>query len=158
MILLALSLDPDKIDFMEMDEELVEVFIEEITELKGELEAIVAKLQGSVARPESFTHYAQIIDRIYGTATTMGFIEIGNYLGEVRNICRQCGSSNIPRAFPEVFKIIRSCTENIDDMKSSLTCESQLKLFLGKIRVDLLKVNKINEDIFKFSSDAKTSI
>jgi hypothetical protein len=88
-----------------MDQELVEIFTEEIGELKGELTPIVESLKLNNQQPELFKNFSQIVDRIYGTATTMGFAEIGEYLGAVRNLARKASTSNIPRGMQAVFKI-----------------------------------------------------
>lgn len=74
---------------MEMDQELFEAFIEEVTALKKELGSIQESLSSDLSDPKKFLDFAQIIDRIYGTALTMGLNDVGEYLGVIRNTCRK---------------------------------------------------------------------
>lgn len=141
---------------MEIDNELLEIFIEEVGELKAELSPILENLKSNAQQPQLFLDFSQIIDRIYGTATTMGFIELGEYLGVVRNITRKCGNSKVPRAMPEVLKIAKTCMEEFDTIQSSLTNPNELKILLGKMKLEMNRAKKIETEIFAFSKDAKT--
>jgi hypothetical protein len=86
----------------------------------------------------------------------MGFIELGEYLGVVRNITRKCGNAKIPRAMPEVLKIARVCMEEFDTLQSSLTNPDQTKILLDRMRTEMSRATRIEKDIFAFSKDAKT--
>ncbi len=139
-----------------MDDELVEMFIEEVGQLKGELTPIFESLKTNNQQPELFTNFAQIIDRIYGTATTMGFDEIGEYLGAIRNLARKTASSNVPRGMQEVFKMLKTCMEHFDTMQSSLTNPTELTALITKMKLEMKKADKIEKEIFAFSKKAKT--
>jgi chemotaxis protein histidine kinase CheA len=141
---------------MEIDNELLDIFVEEVGELKLELTPTLVSLNANPQQPELFLTFSQVIDRIYGTATTMGFIELGEYLGVVRNITRKCGNAKIPRAMPEVLKIARGCMEEFDTLQSSLKSPDQTKVLLGRMRVEMNRATKIENEIFAYSKDAKT--
>lgn len=141
---------------MEMDSELIEIFTEELSELKLELAPIVEKIIANNQQPELFTDFAQIIDRVYGTAMTMGFNEIASYLGMVRNISRKCGTSKVPRAMPEVSKIVQNCFNNFDALKESIKGPDELKAFISNIILDIKRAKKIEDEIFAFSKTAET--
>ncbi len=139
-----------------MDQELVEIFNEEIGQLKEELTPILEDLKKNSQQQDLFKNFSQIIDRIYGTATTLGFIEIGDYLGNVRNLSRKASSSNIPRGMLEVFKIAKTCMENFELMQDSLISPDAAKELSAKLQFETKKINKIENEIFSFSKDAKT--
>jgi len=143
---------------MEIDKELLEIFTDEIGELKGELTPIFDKLKTNVQQPQLFLDFEQIIDRIYGTALTMGFTDVGNYLGLIRNMSRKCGSSKVPRAMAEVFKLLKVCMENFDSLGSSLSNPVEHKALLVKFDLEKRKAAKIDREIFAFSKDAKTTL
>lgn len=139
-----------------MDQELIEIFVDEVGELKGELNPIYENLRSNSQQPVLYKDFSQIIDRIYGTATTMGFSEIGAYLGAVRNISRKAASSNIPRGMQEVSKILRNCMDNFDVMQQSLGSPESTKEFSSKLTLEIKKVDKIDNEIFSFSKEAKS--
>ena len=141
-----------------MDQELVEIFIEEMGQLKTELSPILEKLKVDNQQPELFSNFAQIVDRIFGTATTMGFTEIGEYLGAVKNISRKTVTANIPRGMQEVFKILRTCMEYFEIMQDSLISPDAAKELSLKLKLEIKKIAKIDKEIFSFSKDATTII
>lgn len=143
---------------MEIDKELLDMFTDELGQLKGELTPIVESLSTNAQQPELFTNFAQIIDRIYGTATTMGFDEIGEYTGAVRNMTRKTGTSKVPRAMPEVLKVMKNCMEHFDTMQTSLEDPAQLQVLKTKMKLEMSRCEKIDSTIFAFSKAAKTVI
>jgi chemotaxis protein histidine kinase CheA len=141
-----------------MDQELINIFNDEIGELKTELVPILEELKSNNQQQELFKNFAQIIDRIYGTATTMGFDEIGAYLGLVRNLSRKASSSNIPRGMTEVFKIAKNCSDNFPLMQKSLRSSEAAKELSKILTFETKKMNNIEKEIFSFSKEAKSSL
>jgi len=139
---------------MELDNEMIEIFIEEVGELKTELTPIYESLKKNPQQPELFTSFAQIIDRIYGTATTMGFVDVGNYLGAVRNVSRKCGTSQIPRGMVAVSKVVKNCMENFDTLQASLKNPGELNTLKSQMDFEIKKITKIETDIFSFCDEA----
>ncbi len=139
---------------MEIDNELIEMFTDELNQLKVELTPIVESLQTNPQQPEQFINFAQIIDRIYGTATTMGLEEIGAYTGAVRNMTRKTGTSKVPRAMTEVLKLVKNCMENLDQMQTGIQSPDQAKILNAKMKLEITRCTKIDETIFAFSKDA----
>lgn len=142
----------------EMDQELVDIFIEEVGQLKNELIPILEELKKNNQQPDLFNSFAQIVDRIYGTATTMGFTSIGEYLGAVRNISRKAVTAKSPRGLQEVFKILRTCNEYFELMQESLSCDVAAKELSLKLKLEIKKMEKMEKEIFSFSRDAKTML
>jgi chemotaxis protein histidine kinase CheA len=141
-----------------MDQELIEIFTDEIGELKKKLNPILESLKKNNQQPELFKDFSQVIDRIYGTATTMGFTEIGSYLGSVRNLSRKASTSNIPIGMQATFKISRTCMDNFDTIQESLSNTLAAKELTEIVKLENKKMQKIENEIFSFSKDATTSI
>lgn len=98
------------------------------------------------------------IDRIYGTATTMGFNDIDKYTGVVRNMACKTGSSKVPRAMQEVLKVMKNCMENFDSMQTSLDNPTELNALKTKMKLEISRCRKIDETIFAYIKDAKTTL
>lgn len=143
---------------MEVDPEILEAFIEEMVSLKADLSEAVESLKENNNQPEQFTKYAQVIDRIYGTALTLGFDKVGQYTGILRDICRKTGSSKIPRAYQPVAKMLIRSMDYYDKLIQSLNDPTALDKIRHELEFETKKAQKLDNDIFAFSKDAKTTI
>lgn len=79
---------------MEQDPEMLEAFKEEILVIKNELQPIVEGLKASYDKGEPFEKFGQVIDRIYGTASTLGFMEMANYCRTIKSVSYKCSQSD----------------------------------------------------------------
>jgi hypothetical protein len=79
---------------MEQDPEMLAAFEEEILMIKNELQPLVATLKTQYDKGELFEKFGQVIDRIYGTASTMGFMEMASYCRAVKSISYKCSQSD----------------------------------------------------------------
>lgn len=143
---------------MKIDNEMLEIFVDEMGELKYELLPVYERLKIDKQQPELFLKFSQVVDRIYGTATTMGFKELGEYFGAVRNTCRKCGNSKIPRAMPEVFKVVKNCMDDFDNFRDAFQNQQKLPALMTKIKNEIIKIEKLDKEIFDFTKSAKTII
>ena len=71
---------------------------------------------------------------------------------------RKTGTFKIPRAMPEVLKVMKNCMENFDTMQTSLESPAELKVLKTKMKLVMSRCAKIDETIFAFSKDTKTVI
>ncbi len=141
---------------MELDQEMMRELMNEAKAIQDELIPLVDKLKENPNQSDVLLVISNIIDRIYGTAMTLGLKEIGGYTGVVKNITRQCAAANIPRAYPEVFKIVENCVKNFDYLVGSIQDTKMRQKFLQKSIIDMKRAKKIEEEIFAFSKDANT--
>ena len=68
-------------------DELLEDFIIEIQDLKAKMSITISKLIECKLQDKSlFEKFGQNVDRIYGTAMTLGHIEIGEYTKAMKDV------------------------------------------------------------------------
>lgn len=142
---------------MDDDRELLQSFIEEITTLNVEILQVLKALSEDINQPEEFLKFSNIIDRIYGTALTLGYDDLGKYCGELKQITRLTGNTGIPRARQPVMKIMLNYTTNFKLLKESIEDTQKSEEFNSAIKIDLIKIKRMETDIFKYA-DTKNSI
>jgi len=136
---------------MMMDEEILDTFADEVASLKPKLTAAVQALQNNINQPEEFMNFAQVIDGIYGTAMTLGFIEMGEYTGILREMCRKCGATHYPRAMTAVLKMMVRCLERFDELNASIKNPAKLIEINKQITTETTKAKILVKEIFEFS-------
>jgi chemotaxis protein histidine kinase CheA len=145
------------VGIMDTDKELLESFIDEITELNVEILQVLKTLSVDLNQPEEFLNFSNIIDRIYGTALTLGYDDLGKYCGELKTIARLTGNSGIPRAFQPVMRMMLNYTTHFKLLKESIEYPEKAAAFNTAIKVDLKKIEKMHTEIFVYT-DKKNSI
>ena len=141
-----------------MDQELLEAFLSEITELNAEILTILKSLAGDINQPEEFLKFSNIIDRIYGTAATLGFDVLAKYCGELKTVTRLTGNSNVPRARQPVMKLMLSYTTHFGILKDTVSDPSKAKEFENAIKIDLKKMENLHNEIFRFVEEKESLI
>lgn len=134
------------------DPEIIEAFKAEIVQIKAELVDVAKALEGNVNQPELFLKFAQIIDRIYGTALTLGFKNIGAYAGVMKSVCQKCGNTKIQRSMPPVFKMVKRCIENFDAIIASISRPAAFDKIQKEIELETKRAHVLDKDIFSYSS------
>ncbi len=136
---------------IETDPELLEAFQEEISTIRKELDPIVKNLSEKYDQPDLFLTFSQIIDRIYGTAMTMGFKELGEYTGVLRNICRKCGHAKFPVAMLETTKMLKRCMENFDTLEKSIKDPEKMSELMKIVAIDFKRAKALEEKVLSFA-------
>lgn len=83
-----------EISTMILDKEMQDEFVKEVKQIKAELQVTVDKLTANWKQPTLYAEYGQKIDRIYGTAATLGFMEFANYTKAMKDMCYMCSNSS----------------------------------------------------------------
>lgn len=143
---------------MEHDKELLESFIEEITSLNQEILLVLKALTEDINQPSEFLKFSNIIDRIYGTALTLGFKDLGNYCGELKAITRMTGNAEVPRAMPPVMKLMMNYTTHFKLLKESVENPKRVHQFNEAIKIDLKKIENLHKDVFAYTKGDASKI
>jgi chemotaxis protein histidine kinase CheA len=78
-----------------MDRELIDEFVSEMKLLQVDLKrAIKMIIVSKMQEPRAYENYGQVIDRIYGTATTLGMMELGEYTKALKDISYMAANSD----------------------------------------------------------------
>ncbi len=140
----------------QIDPELLNDLITEMKALTGELMPVVASLKTNPDQPALFENFGQIIDRIYGTAATVGLKELASYCGSLKKICYECGRVKNKQANARVLKLLETYLALASDLVGALASPEKAKNVNYAIHLEEQKAKKIHEDIFKFLKPATT--
>ncbi|MFA6236307.1 MAG: hypothetical protein WC635_03180 [Bacteriovorax sp.] len=99
---------------MNEQDELIEDFIAEIKTLHIDLKVIVTKLDSPKMEKALFEKFGQMVDRIYGTAMTLGYTEIGKYLLAIKNISYLSSQSDRELGQKKALRMMMDCVDNIE--------------------------------------------
>jgi chemotaxis protein histidine kinase CheA len=143
---------------MELDQELLDIFFEEVDQLKSELTIIAESLKQNNQQEELYLNFSQIVDRIYGTAVTMGLDEIGQYLGVIKVTSRKCGLAKIPRAFHPVSNLVSNCIFLMSKFQETLTDPQKASILYRQLDLEIKKADVLEKQIFAFVKGLSTTL
>jgi chemotaxis protein histidine kinase CheA len=104
-----------------MDKELLQVFVDEMNELQPQLkQAIKGIIQTKMQDPHYYETYGQIIDRIYGTAMTMGMTELGEFTKTLKDISYMASNSDNEKGKEKAGRLMIEGIELFKDMVASI--------------------------------------
>lgn len=118
--------------------ELVNDFIAEVKTLHLELKAILAaQLKTPKMDKALFEKFGQLIDRIYGTATTLGYAEIGKYLYAVKSVSYLSSQCDREVGQKKALRMMMDCVDYIEKIHMHINSKDEMKhlyrLFVGEI-------------------------
>lgn len=118
--------------------DLTDDFVAEIKSIHIELKVIVnTQLKSPKMDKALFEKFGQLIDRIYGTAMTLGYVEIGKYLLAIKNISYLSSQSDREVGQKKALRMMMECVDNIEKICASIYKKDELKslsrLFAGEI-------------------------
>lgn len=132
------------------DPELLESLKEEMHLLSGELAPVVAVLQADPDHPELYEKFAQIIDRVYGTAATFGLKELASYCGTLKKTCLETAKANNPRANARVVRLMEAYLANLSDLIRGITDPEVAKKVNYAIHLEEGRAKSIHDEILQF--------
>lgn len=136
---------------MQLDAELVKDFVLEIQILEKELKGIVGNLEKSLDQPAQFENFAQVIDRIYGTAATFGFKDLASYCGMLKKTCYDCSKSGNKRGQQKVLSLLKTCMENISALQAGVHDVELMKKLHHNLHLEEQKAARLYEEIFQYN-------
>jgi chemotaxis protein histidine kinase CheA len=141
---------------MELDQELKDDFIKEVNELKKELKVVVDRLILNHKQPPLYKEFGQKIDRIYGTAITLGFTEFGKYAKAMKDVSYMCGNSDSEMGQKKVVNMMSTCLESFDILCKGIEEPKLLKGIAANIAISIQKVGILEKTYFTNVKDKKT--
>ncbi len=92
-------------------------FVEEMRSIRQVLHAIIdTQLKSPLMDKSLFEKFGQLISRIYGTATTLGFHEIGKYFFAIKEISYMCVHTECELSQMKVLQLMIECAENLENI------------------------------------------
>lgn len=123
---------------MNEQNELTDDFVAEIKAIHKDLSVIVnTQLKSPKMDKALFEKFGQLVDRIYGTAMTLGYTEIGKYLLSIKDISYLSSQCDREVGQKKALRMMMECVDNIDKICSAIYKKEELKtlnrFFIGEI-------------------------
>lgn len=133
-----------------MDKELLKEFILETMKINADLK-VVSEEQSKkkTMDPALFEKYGQSIDRIYGTAMTMGFTDLGKYAKAMKDMCYLCSQSTNETAQKKVLRMMIECNEILDKVPRAVVNPLEFKNFSRVFLVETTKAERLEKTDFR---------
>ena len=138
------------------DNEMIEIFIDEIKALKGEMSLTISKLiQSKLEERAHFEKFGQLVDRIYGTAMTLGHIEIGEYTKSMKDVAYMASASENEKGHQKTVRAMIKYIELNDEICDCLLQPEKMAPLNFKLSQEKSKVEILNKREF-FSVQKKS--
>lgn len=132
-----------------MDKELLRSFILEIVAINGDLKAVVSdQMKTKKMEPANFEKFGQGIDKIYGTAMTLGFTDLGKYAKAMKDVTYMCSQSNLEVAQKKVLRMMMECTEILDGTPKAIINTEEFKKYSRTFLIETTKAQKLEKTEF----------
>lgn len=134
---------------METDKEILDGFVEEIRVIEKVLKGIVQKMIASKLQDKAlFEQYGQTIDRVYGTAATLGFNELAEYTKALKDISYKCSQSDNEKGIKKTTEMLILCLKYLDQICKGIHDPEELKKVRYLMSVDVSKADKFCRSYF----------
>ncbi len=135
---------------MNEQDELIDVFVEEIKSIHTELKTIVdTQLKSPKMDPVLFEKFGQLVDRIYGTAMTLGYKEIGQYMFAMKNISYLSSQCDREIGQKKALRMMMECVDNIEKICLSVYKKEELVNLNRLFVVEMAKAERLAKSDFQ---------
>lgn len=135
---------------MSQENELIDDFVSEIKSIHLELKKIVAaQLKTPKMEKPLFEKFGQLVDRIYGTAMTLGYIEIGKYLLAIKEISYMSSQSDREVGQKKALRMMMECVDHIEKICLSIYHKEELKSLNRLFVIEIAKVERLAKSDFQ---------
>lgn len=135
---------------MSEENELIDDFVSEIKSIHLELKKIVAaQLKTPKMEKPLFEKFGQLVDRIYGTAMTLGYVEIGKYLLAIKEISYMSSQSDREVGQKKALRMMMECVDHIEKICLSIYKKEELKSLNRLFVIEIAKVERLAKSDFQ---------
>jgi len=144
---------------METDNEILDEFVTEIRVIEKVLKNVIQKLISSKLQEKIlFEQYGQAIDRVYGTAATLGFSELAEYTKALKDLSYKCGQSDNEKGIKKTTEMLIACLKYLDQICKGIHDQNELKKVRYLMSVDVSKAEKLCRSYFFSISRVSCSV
>jgi hypothetical protein len=134
---------------MDQTKELIDEFVAEIKTIHKDLQAIVnVQLKTPKMEKNLFEKFGQLVDRIYGTAMTLGYVEIGKYFLAMKDITYMSSQIDNETSQKKCLRMMMECVDNMEKICSAIYNKEQLKALNRLFLVEIAKVERLSKTDF----------
>lgn len=139
-----------------VQKEMLDVFVEELYTIRSELMTITnEQMKLRVMNKELFAKYGQAIDRIYGTAMTLGFSDLGKYCKAMKDVCYMCSQYNHEVGQKKVLRMMIECNDVLAKIPECIYKTEEFKKYSRIFLVEMTKAERLGKA--EFSSITRKS-
>jgi chemotaxis protein histidine kinase CheA len=133
---------------MEVDQEMLAAFKEELKEITDLLFPISEKIRSNYSDGKNYEQFGQIIDRVYGTAATLGYKEIAEYCRSMKGITYKCSQSKLPHAMGQVKDLVLVGVQLLKKMDTAIQDPSQIKKIQYTMQKERERAEEMSRKLF----------
>ncbi len=135
---------------------MLSFFVDEIKEIrKGMVSSISGLIASKLEDSSKFAEIGQMVDRIYGTAATLGLKEISEYTKAVKDVSYMASASDNEAGKKKVMKFIIKYVELSDQICECIFDEAELTKINRLLNLEKSRAEILNKKEF-FSVETKS--
>ncbi len=139
-----------------MDAEMLTFFVDEIKQIRNSMTVSISSLISTELEDNSkFEEVGQMIDRVYGTAATLGLNEISEYTKAIKDVSYMASASDNRSGKKKVVKVLIKYIELSDLICASIFDKQELIKINHQLNIEKSKANLLNKKEF-YSIDKKS--
>ena len=139
-----------------MSDELIGFFVDEVKELRTEMTNITSKLiQIKMEDVSLFADFGQLVDRIYGTAATLGYEEISEYTKAIKDVTYMAANSDNEEGHKKTLLFMIKYIELNDKICECLHNKDKLSEINRLLKIEISKADILNKKEF-YSVEARS--
>jgi chemotaxis protein histidine kinase CheA len=139
-----------------MDNEMKTFFVDEIKEIrKNMVGAISGLIDSKMEENKNFEQFGQLVDRIYGTAATLGLTEISEYMKAVKDVSYMASASENEAGKKKTVKFLIKYLELSDQICDAIFDEEELTKINHLLNIEKSRAELLNKKEF-FSIQKKS--
>ncbi len=140
------------------DKELLNMFVDEISTIRNELAGYVSNIMKGCENDlpsEEFKHYANAIDRIYGTAATVGMPEIADYCKAMKDVTYMASYSDNSQGKKKTLRMMIEAIQLLEHIAKCIFDSTQIKTIRNKMIAEVKRAERMSKQEF-YNIDKKS--
>ncbi|MBF0315693.1 MAG: hypothetical protein HQK50_07840 [Oligoflexia bacterium] len=134
---------------MDVSEDILEELAIEIREIQAILKEVMGKIVQSPMKEMSlYENFGQVIDRLYGTAATLQFVEIANYCKMMKEITYKCGQSDNEKGIEKCTRMMLDCIKYLEALAGCIHNPEEFKKIRYSMHVEIAKGDRLTRSYF----------
>lgn len=133
-----------------IQKELVDDFVSEMRTIHKELQGIVdIQLKNTKIDKALFEKFGQLVDRIYGTAMTLGYTSVGKYFLAIKEVSYMSSQCDQDTGQKKALRMMMECVDNMEKICQCILKKEDLKSLDRFFTVEISKVDRLSKTDFQ---------
>lgn len=129
---------------------LVDEFVAEMKTIHGELNVIVqTQMKSPKMDKDLFEKFGQRVDRIYGTAMTLGYTSVGKYFLAMKEVSYMSSQCNQEVGQKKALRMMMECVDNMEKIRECIHKKEALKSLDRLFTVEIAKAERLSKTDFQ---------